>query len=158
MFFFAQDTAISELNMVCGEKLKATLSLHFGLEWHQITYGKVGELTDQTIDQLNATRSVKERIRSLRKVVRCFMPDADRLDKIRFELTCPISLEVVRDPVVIPCCGKVFERGEAFKLHFERRYGEPILCPCCRGQVHFSWPNNEPRRNILANISSLLTE
>lgn len=144
--------------MVCGKELKGALSRYFQKEWHQITYGMVGDITDQAIDQFDVVPGVKTRVRSLRKVVQCFRPHADNLDKIRLELTCPISLDIAKNPVVIPCCGRVLERKEACKLHAEQRFDFYTTCPCCRGRVLSNWLNDQPKRSAILNISTLLQE
>ena len=150
-----QDTCISDLKMVCGEKVKAALTAFFQEPWGRITYGMVGSLSDEAIDVLDASDGVKHRVRSLRKIVNCFRPGSDTMDRIRLELTCPISLEIAKDPVVIPCCGRVLERREAIHLRSDAVY---ITCPCCRSAVHSGWISTQPARSAVANVTRLLSE
>ncbi len=61
-------------------------------------------------------------------------------------LTCPITMELIVDPVAMPCCGALFSQKSIFQA-FEHN----SLCPHCRAQFR-----NYPRLPIIPNIKSII--
>ena len=52
------------------------------------------------------------------------------MDDILGELTCPITLSLLEDPISVPCCGKAFGRA-ALVAVFKRA----TRCPLCNGDL-----------------------
>lgn len=44
-------------------------------------------------------------------------------------LTCPISMEIIEDPIAMPCCGALFSQKSIF-----RAFEHNISCPHCRAR------------------------
>lgn len=63
------------------------------------------------------------------------LPDHEDLD-----LTCPISLELLNDPITVPCCGRAFSRQ-----HLIQAWNINPVCPICRVPSHRFDPNVAPR-------------
>ncbi len=55
--------------------------------------------------------------------------------QVESELTCPLSLELLEDPVSVPCCGRTFSRaGLASHL------SHSAMCPFCRADIPAKHP------------------
>lgn len=65
-----------------------------------------------------------EELRSVRKIT------LDCLRKKIAEYTCPITLEVTREPVQVPCCNKFFEKGPITRVLITAK-----RCPNCREKI-----------------------
>lgn len=61
----------------------------------------------------------------------------------RRDLTCPITLDLFRDPVTVPCCGKAFER-RALQESLTRR----PQCPTCNGNLR-DFPVMTAAKNVV---------
>ena len=69
------------------------------------------------------------------------------------ELVCPISQELLEDPIVVPCCTRAFSR-EHLVAWFETS-GDHI-CPNCKSNLYNFDPETAPKNIILTNIIDLL--
>jgi len=69
------------------------------------------------------------------------------MNNLRNELTCPITLEIFKDPVSVPCCGKAFER-EALAEHLENNG----ICPLCNGDLYDFNANTAPKNVVIAGL------
>lgn len=52
------------------------------------------------------------------------------MEKINEDLTCPISLEILNDPIPLPCCGTVFSRESLIQAFNVKRD-----CPFCQKTI-----------------------
>jgi hypothetical protein len=52
------------------------------------------------------------------------------MERVHDELTCPLSLELLLDPIVVPCCQRAVSRSQLV-LAFQRRRH----CPMCNGDL-----------------------
>jgi hypothetical protein len=65
------------------------------------------------------------------------------------DLTCPISLELLDDPICSPCCGRAFSRA-SLRSHFQTSSD----CPICRAPLIDFNVETAPRNvNIAALVS-----
>jgi hypothetical protein len=74
------------------------------------------------------------------------------MDRLENDLTCPLSLDFLEDPVTVPCCGRSFSRRE-LKSHLDTNE----TCPLCRQNIKSGFPTfdaNTAARNVL--LSSLV--
>lgn len=69
------------------------------------------------------------------------------------DLICPITLEVLVDPISVPCCGKAFSRS-ALKNHFEYRRS----CPSCNAALESLDVDNMAKNVVLAGMIETLRE
>lgn len=69
------------------------------------------------------------------------------------ELICPISQELLVDPIIVPCCTRAFSR-ESLSQWFES--SRNTSCPNCRQNLFGFNPRTEPRNIILSNIIGLI--
>eukprot|EP01060_Flectonema_neradi_P009626 TRINITY_DN16854_c0_g1_i1.p1 TRINITY_DN16854_c0_g1~~TRINITY_DN16854_c0_g1_i1.p1 ORF type:complete len:1402 (+),score=282.26 TRINITY_DN16854_c0_g1_i1:59-4264(+) len=75
------------------------------------------------------------------------------MDRLRQDLTCPLCLELFRDPVTVPCCGKAFEREELVKsLAFREK------CPLCNGDLSEFDAEAAAKNVLLAGLVDTLQE
>lgn len=63
--------------------------------------------------------------------------DCDVLVSIKQDFTCPVTYELVKEPIVSPCCGRIFEREATndARLHQKPDAGGShciMTCPLCR--------------------------
>jgi len=66
---------------------------------------------------------------------------------LRQELTDPVSLELLVDPITVPCCGKSFSRQTLQSLLPNRK-----VCPNCRASLDDFDANNAPKNVLLASL------
>jgi len=71
------------------------------------------------------------------------------MEQIREELLCPITQDLLQDPVNLPCCGKVISR-QASISYFATL--ESPKCPCCRAEIPDFDIINTPRNVTLAYL------
>ena len=66
-------------------------------------------------------------------------------------LTCPITLELIEDPVQLPCCGKSVSRAALIQaLEFRD------VCPLCRSNLSdFDASQAPPNRDLISIIESI---
>eukprot|EP00005_Dracoamoeba_jomungandri_P009992 CAMPEP_0174262924 /NCGR_PEP_ID=MMETSP0439-20130205/16189_1 /TAXON_ID=0 /ORGANISM="Stereomyxa ramosa, Strain Chinc5" /LENGTH=1530 /DNA_ID=CAMNT_0015347969 /DNA_START=34 /DNA_END=4626 /DNA_ORIENTATION=- len=62
-------------------------------------------------------------------------------------LTCPISLELLEDPISTPCCGQTFSR-DSLRVHLAR----VAVCPMCREDIPYFDPKTAPRNVTIAGL------
>jgi len=77
------------------------------------------------------------------------MDNNRNLENIKYDLTCPISLELLNDPITTPCCGKAFSRLSLMQ-HF--LYNDK-MCPLCKGNLENFDPVLANKSTILANLA-----
>ncbi|KAL9641803.1 hypothetical protein ABK040_011789 [Willaertia magna] len=78
------------------------------------------------------------------------------------DLSCPISKDLLEDPIVVPCCGRAFSRqslldyfsfhNENFNENSDENFNERS-CPCCRGTLT-NFNIEQAPKNV--NLSSLV--
>eukprot|EP01064_Diplonema_japonicum_P025283 TRINITY_DN3645_c0_g5_i2.p1 TRINITY_DN3645_c0_g5~~TRINITY_DN3645_c0_g5_i2.p1 ORF type:complete len:1404 (+),score=371.02 TRINITY_DN3645_c0_g5_i2:56-4267(+) len=72
------------------------------------------------------------------------------MNSILSDLMCPITLEVLDDPVSVPCCGKAFSRRGLME-HLTVRRGEG-RCPACNADIDDFDVENAARNVVLASL------
>lgn len=79
------------------------------------------------------------------------------------DLTCPISRELLQDPIVVPCCGRAFSR-ESLRVYFGQFSphsvsGNHKACPCCRADLdHFNVQEAPKNVNLASLVEMVLQE
>ena len=73
------------------------------------------------------------------------------MDDLLSTLTCPITYELIEDPIQLPCCGKSVSREALVQaLDFRR------ICPLCRANLdNFDARNAPPNRDLISIIESI---
>lgn len=71
------------------------------------------------------------------------------MEQIREELLCPITQDLLQDPVNLPCCGKVISRQAGINYFATLEYPK---CPCCRAEIPDFDIINTPRNVTLAYL------
>ena len=67
-------------------------------------------------------------------------------DSISEELLCPITLELLEDPITLPCCSRSFSRNAIkYALNISS------YCPLCRQYLNIDI-DNMPKNTVLSNI------
>jgi hypothetical protein len=79
----------------------------------------------------------------------------DTLERLRAELTCPFTIEVAEDPVISPCCGRIFDRVAVIR-HAATHEAISFQCPCCKLPIRKAWINSQPRGGALRNIAETM--
>lgn len=78
-------------------------------------------------------------------------------DKIIDDLTCPITHELLEDPVALPCCGRAISRSAVIDCMYHSPY-----CPMCKEDIsHFDTINAPKLINLaymIENIKNNATE
>ena len=83
----------------------------------------------------------------------CTQQQQENMDRLRQDLTCPLCLELFRDPVTVPCCGKAFERDELVRsLEFRSK------CPLCNGELDEFDAAGAAKNVLLAGLVDTLEE
>lgn len=73
------------------------------------------------------------------------------MDNIKENLLCPISLDILIDPISVPCCGKSFSRENLVSVFNTGHH----KCPTCRHDLN----NFDPRKAVKnVVIASLIEE
>ncbi len=72
-------------------------------------------------------------------------------ERLRQDLTCPITLALFQDPVSVPCCGKAFERG-ALVQNLQHR----TRCPLCNGDLSAFDAAHAAKNVLLAGLVDTL--
>lgn len=62
-------------------------------------------------------------------------------------MTCPITQELLSDPVVVPCCTKAFSRVALIQALYNKRE-----CPMCRGALDMFDASTAPKNRVLAEL------
>ena len=151
-----QDGPLSSLPIVMGPAVECAVLTYFGVsDLSSLTPRMVLDLTDGQIASISSTPAARTRIRGLRGIIKLFSPDASTIDRIRAEVTCPITWSLATDPVVSPCCGRVFNRKELMHYHAQD-ISLTAICPCCRIPSMKSWVMNQPRSSALKNIADAI--
>ncbi|EFC38207.1 predicted protein [Naegleria gruberi] len=65
------------------------------------------------------------------------------------DLLCPISRELLEDPIVVPCCGRAFSRQSLANYFSTIEYR---TCPCCRGNLDEFDVESAPKNVNLASL------
>jgi hypothetical protein len=76
------------------------------------------------------------------------------LDDIENDLTCPISLSLLEDPIIVTCCNKAFSRSSLLQ-HFQKNQK---LCPLCNGNLTNFNPLLAPRSVLIASLVDSFTK
>jgi hypothetical protein len=63
------------------------------------------------------------------------------------DLTCPITLELLDDPISVPCCGMSFSRSALIQV-----FNYTKNCPWCRKILNGFDPTNAPKNIMISNI------
>jgi len=63
-----------------------------------------------------------------------------QLEEIEANLICPITLELLEDPITVPCCKKAFSRQSLIQVLESVK-----ICPSCRGNLINFNANDAPR-------------
>ena len=71
------------------------------------------------------------------------------------DLTCPITLELLEDPVSVPCCMKTFSR-QALAQYLDNSYNKK--CPLCNGSLSNFDVYNVMKNNTIASIIDSMKE
>lgn len=71
------------------------------------------------------------------------------MDKIMNDLMCPISMEILKDPVTVPCCGKAFSRASLVGC-FQATTN--LTCPTCNADLSHFDVSTAPKNVVLAGI------
>lgn len=119
-----------------------------------ITADRVLQLTDEHITGMNCTPATRTRIRGFHSLLQLFRPDSSTLERIRAEVTCPIAWTVAKDPVVSPCCGRVFSRRMINQYHASAMTSLTPACPCCGLPSNTSWVLNQATNSAPKNIAN----
>ena len=137
MNMIQQDTTIANIKVVLGETTKETIANNMG-SLDIITVHDISILTDNEIDQWNCSTNTKTRIKGFRDYTKLFLEDTDALSQIRREMLCPITLVYPNQPILSPCCGRIFDKT-ALSQHL-RNSGEVSggKCPLCRQFIRTS--------------------
>jgi len=69
------------------------------------------------------------------------------------DLLCPISRELLEDPIVVPCCGRAFSR-KSLSSYFTIANK---TCPCCRGNLDVFNVELAPKNVNLASLVDLVS-
>lgn len=77
--------------------------------------------------------------------------DESQENVINEELICPISMDKLKDPITVPCCGRSFERD---MLVGAFAHGN-TNCPNCRAYIPNFDPATAPKTVVLANLLEL---
>lgn len=76
----------------------------------------------------------------------------DPLDDLVKDLSCPISCDLMEDPIIVPCCTKAFERISLVQ-HFSVNGS---VCPLCRKNIDDYDPLTAPKNlSICALVESI---
>ncbi|KAG2382149.1 hypothetical protein C9374_005351 [Naegleria lovaniensis] len=71
------------------------------------------------------------------------------------DLTCPISRELLQDPIVVPCCGRAFSRES---LHTYFGHASEKTCPCCRADLSEFDEQQAPKNVNLASLVEMVSQ
>jgi ankyrin repeat protein/uncharacterized protein YegL len=63
------------------------------------------------------------------------------------DLTCPITLEVLNDPISVPCCGKAYSRQALIDCFLVKR-----ICPTCNAELFDYNPLTAAKNVVLASL------
>src|SRR4051794_25658992 len=74
-------------------------------------------------------------------------------NSINDHLKCPITLDLLNDPIIVPCCTKAFSRL-SLTQHLENKK----ICPMCNGDLQDFDPINAPKNVIIAGLIESLQE
>jgi hypothetical protein len=146
----AQDTPVTALPYVLGPETTRTLDAHFG---QRPTLQQIINLQEEVINALECTVQIKQRVRALRVLVVRLSPHAQKLDTIRAICTCPLSLEVVKHGIMVPCCGAVFEKALLF-THMSGAIQKE--CPLCRRIISMAAVLNSAQTTAIDRIMETL--
>lgn len=163
-----QDRTIATIPIYLGPKMSDAIRDAFRTETSNITCRMISALSDKEIENIDASQSIKRDLRKLRDYTRLFKEDEDRhLNKVRALerdfLTCPLTYELARDPVLSPCCGHVFEKTA---VHQSVRYQAPdagghrytFVCPLCKQTKYIKeWNQSLPASNVVKRMSSFIS-
>lgn len=70
------------------------------------------------------------------------------MDNIKENLLCPISLDILIDPISVPCCGKSFSRENLIAVFDMKQY----RCPTCRHVLNGFDPRTASKNIVIADI------
>lgn len=132
-----KDAPIGDAPLVFGAEIRMALMRCTGLEYDKITKRHVAELRQEQIEGLEISDQLRRKLTSLRNYTSSLLHDCDLLAYIRREFTCPIAYDIVTDPVISPCCGKIFDKEEARRSLAHQKpdpggYRYIMQCPLCR--------------------------
>lgn len=63
------------------------------------------------------------------------------------DLICPITLELLDDPISVPCCGISFSRSALIQV-----FNYTKNCPWCRKILNRFDPTNAPKNIMISNM------
>jgi hypothetical protein len=72
------------------------------------------------------------------------------MENSNFDLNCPISLELMIEPISVPCCGRSFSRNSLISCYNDGN----AKCPTCRENlIKYNFdPNTAPKNITLSYI------
>lgn len=76
----------------------------------------------------------------------------NKMDKIMNDLTDPITMDLLDDPISAPCCGRAFSR-QSLKTWLSTCHDN--VCPCCKCSMNMFDIDNQPK---LINIAYLVEQ
>ena len=63
------------------------------------------------------------------------------------DLTCPITLDVLHDPISVPCCGKAYSRQSLIQCFSVKQ-----ICPTCNAELFDFDPATAAKNVVLASL------
>ena len=153
-----QDEPIGDVPLVFGAEIKTALTQCTGLPYEMITKRHVADLTQGQIQDLQISDRLRRKLASLRDYTVSLKRECDLLTSIRREFICPISYNIVTEPVIAPCCGKIFDKNEA-RRSLEHQKPDPgghryiMHCPLCRQTAAWAkWNGSVPSLGSIRDI------
>lgn len=164
-----QDSTIDSIPIYLGTKMSGAIQLAFGAVPSAITCRMVSDLPDQQIEALPVSDRIKRDLRKLRDYTRLFREETERaLSRLQIMerdfLTCPLTIDPVKDPVLSPCCGHVFEREAVHQARWNQPpdsggYRHRFVCPLCRVERCFGeWERSLPADNVIKRMRDYIND
>lgn len=157
-FIREQDEPIGDVPLVFGVEIRTALTRCTGLDYEIITKRHVAELTQEQIEDLEISDQLRRKLTSLRDYTSSLLHECDLLASIRREFTCPIAYDIVTEPVIALCCGKIFDKNEA-RRSLEHQQPDPeghryiMHCPLCRQTAAWAeWNGSVPSSGSIRDI------